>query len=322
MTETRSEDTWSLDRRGIYRDVYDKRVDERPVEDIAELPKARVKDGHLCFASETQQDQALLDGIFMLKIPTGVELEACDLFSQTFHRGEETPPYGLYRTLTAETFRDPLLGFHERINQIEQFLLERRFWSDYYPVEIASAGECLTALAETVLRSILGLTDIPRTAWTVATGGAAESQGSYHLTFNHYRPGLAGVGLSSHKDDGFMTILRTTSLGFEVNKNNRWEAVEPDPGYFIINFGLSMEVLTRGSSRPVRAIMHRVRHQTKDRSSFGHFTSSYCEPGFSAGIYSFSSDRGLEQVCSSRELINANDEEIYLGTRLPEDRPS
>jgi hypothetical protein len=172
------------------------------------------------------------------------------------------------------------------------------------------------------LRAVLRLTDIPAQQWSLATGGCTDYTGavagSHHLTFNHYRPALPGIGLPSHKDDGFITVLRTTAPGLEVNKNDRWESVVLDPHYFVVNFGLAMEVLTRQSSRPVTAIMHRVRHQTHERFSFGHFSSSFCEPGAEAGIYSFDSHHGLHRVCSSRALIDANDEEIYYGTRVPQ----
>ncbi len=169
-----------------------------------------------------------------------------------------------------------------------------------------------------MLRAILSLTDIDPEFWSLATGGASDAQGSYHLTFNHYRPRFAGVGLASHKDDGFLTLLRTTEPGLEVNRNDRWEALEPSSDHFVVNFGLSMEVLTRGSSTPVRAIMHRVRHQTHDRCSFAHFTSSHCTPGTEAGIYSYATGEGLRRVCSSRDIIDANDEEIYQGTVIRE----
>jgi hypothetical protein len=100
----------------------------------------------------------------------------------------------------------------------------------------------------------------------------------------------------------------------EINRDDRWESLAPDPGYFVVNFGLSMEILTRNSATPVKAIMHRVRQQHQDRTSYGLFTSCYCAPGAEASIYAFSSREGLRRVCSSRDIIDANDDEIYNGT--------
>lgn len=314
---------WRLERGAIYGDVYGKRIDDRPADRAADLRTARLDGDALAFEDPAACEQALHDGVFRLVMPADFPTAAADLFARSFHLGPEVEPYGRFRGLTAERFGDPLLGFHERINQIEQFLLERRFWAGTYPPEITAAGEALTRIAGQVLRAVLALTDIPPKLWDVATGGCSEGRGSYHLTFNHYRPAMAGIGLASHKDDGFLTILRTTAAGLEVNRDDRWESVAPDPDVFVINFGLSMEVLTRHSARPVRAIMHRVRHQTADRSSFGHFSSSHCAPGEDqAGIHAFSSIHGLRRVCGSRELIDANDEEIYQGTRpYAEDTP-
>jgi len=316
MIQSSTQRPWTLNRGAIYRDVYDKRIDDRPVEGIASLARAYVKSDKLVFASASQQHCALRDGIFLLEIPTAMALSTCDTFASQFYRGPTSKPYGEFRTITAERFEDPLLGFHERINQIEQFLLERRFWKRDYPEEVERSGEMLTTLARTILRSVLSLTDIPQDVWALATGGCSEAAGSYHLTFNHYRPAFAGIGLSSHKDDGFVTILRTTASGLEINRQERWELIQSDPSCFIVNFGLAMEVLTRESAQPIAAILHRVRHQTCDRYSFGHFSSSFCKPGAAAGIYGFSTNGGLRLICNSRNLIDANDEEIYQGTQV------
>lgn len=316
MAQSSTSQPWNLKRRSIYQDVYSKRIDDRPVQAVASLERARVEHDELIFSSEPGQHAALRDGIFLLKIPTTIDLSAGDTFANEFYRGSISKRYGKFRSITSEYFGDPLLGFHERSNQIEQFLLERRFWKRDYPVELARIGERMGALAHTVLRSVLRLTDIPQNDWAKATGGCSDAAGSYHLTFNHYRPAFPGVGLSSHKDDGFLTILRTTAPGLEINRNEAWESVDPDSEYFVVNFGLSMEALTRESAQPIAAIMHRVRHQTIDRFSFGHFSSSFCEPGAEVGIYCFNPDSGLRWVCTSRNLIDANDEEIYQGTQV------
>lgn len=315
MSQSTTISEWNLDPGKIYLRELHKRIDDRPAEAVAPLQRARLEGSELVFASSTTRDQALDDGVFLLSIPESIDFTACDTFARQFYTGNKHLRYGRYRLLTGDHFGDELLGYHKRINQIEQFLLERRFWQAVYPPEIDACGRALTAIAGRVLRAVLKLTDIPMHDWEEATGGCSAESGSYHLTFNHYRPALPGIGLSSHKDDGFLTILWTTSTGLEINRRDRWETVTPDPACFVINFGLSMEILTRQSSRPVSAIMHRVQHQTADRFSFGHFSSSFCEPNSEAGIYGYDSRHGLRCICSSRELIDANDDEIYNGTK-------
>ncbi|MFJ8957647.1 2OG-Fe(II) oxygenase family protein [Streptomyces sp. NPDC102381] len=276
-----------------------------------------MSDGELLFLEPAARDRAFRDGVFYLEIPASIDVLAGDVFASQFYRGPSVTPYGRFRSIDSYRFGDPLLGFHQRVNQIEQFLLERRFWETSYPPEITALGEALTQLSHRILHSVLQHVGIPERDWQRATGGCSQSAGSYHLTFNHYRPAHEDIGLSSHKDDGFLTILRATAPGLEVARGDHWEAVPAVPDCFVINFGLAMEILTASSGNPVAAIMHRVARQQDDRSSYGHFSSSECLPDADQGIYRYVQDAGLERVCGSRELIDENDYEIYEGTDAP-----
>lgn len=302
----------------IYQKVIEKRNEKQPAIREAILECAHIDSGELCFTSSKSLDRALTDGIFILKIPAEINLGAGDAFSRQFYLGDETA-YGRFRNVTGDIFGDPLLGFHQRVNQIEQFLLERRLWRAHYPSEIALLGECLNLLSQIILRHILKEVKIPECDWCAATGGCSDIMGSYHLTFNHYRPAIDSCGLNSHKDDGFLTILRSYTPGLEVNRNRDWEWVSCDEEHFVINFGLAMEILTEHCQRPVAAIMHRVRRQKNHRTSFGHFTSSGCIPGMDQGVYRYIPSLGLEWVCGSRQLIDSNDAEIYEGTMYSEE---
>ena len=303
----------------LYSTVYHKRVDTRPVSCTADLVCAWMTGRRLSFASDQDRHQAFADGVFLLKIPTELDVGAADQFANQFYRGDASE-YGHFKSITACQFGDGLLGFHERVDQIEQFLLERRFWASHYPAEVADTGEKMTALSRQILCAALDYAGIPARVWTQATGNCSHGGGAYHLTFNHYRAQLAKVGLSSHKDDGFLTILRTTQPGLEVNRSDSWERVPCAPDKFVINFGLSMEWLTARCNSPVAAILHRVARQTKDRSSFGHFSSSNFLPR-DRGIFNYCPVRGLQRVCDARELIDNNDREIYQGTFYSGDMP-
>ena len=313
----------------IYLDVYDKRAGDRWTDaeaegacPPAELEVAFIDSGALRFAGPRAMQRAMSDGVFLLRIPQWLDVCAGDEFAEDFYQGPGRAPYGRFRDVGAGDLGDPLLGFHQRVNQIEQFLLERRLWTKTFPAEITELGEALTRLSGTILGSVLTYVGIPETEWRQATGGCSHGLGSYHLTFNHYRPALQEIGLSSHKDDGFVTILRTTKGGLQVSRRDRWESVPVDREYFVINFGLAMQILTARSGKPVSAIMHRVTHQDDDRSSFGHFSSSRCELDNDDGIYEYLTGSGLRQVCTSRDLIESNDQEIYEGTQKPESSSS
>lgn len=314
MTDHAQDAMLQIRRGRIYQDVYHKRVDEGPVDLTAVLERSHLGDDGLVFQDHAAQERAFAQGVFLLEIPASLDLSAGDRFAQQFYQGSGLEPYGKYRDVSPAQFGDGLLGYHSRVDQLEQFLLERRFWADAYPSELTALGEHLTLLSQCVLRSVLVCAGIPEEDWHRATGGCSGGNGSYHLTFNHYRPTHEDIGLSSHKDDGFITVLRTTAPGLEVNRDNVWEKVPVDPSYFVVNFGLSMEILTSACSTPLSAIMHRVAHQDYDRSSFGHFSSSRCLPGADNGIYRYRPGTGLDRVCGSRELIEENDYEIYMGT--------
>ena len=297
----------------IYRDVHERWMDARAAEDEAHLQEAYVADGRVVFLNEQSRCRAFQDGVFLLRIPPELELSTADLFARTFHLGSDTAPFGKYAELDASHFGDPLLGFHRRVHQIEQFLLERRFWH-HYPRPIAQLGEFLTRLSESLINDVLAAVGIPPALRSLATGGCSTGAGSYHLTFNHYRPEHEGPGLGAHKDDGFVTILRITQPGLEINTSGRWQSVPVRPDCFVINFGLSMELLTEGARTPIAAILHRVAAQTVERSSFGHFSSCSCTPGSEQGVYRFDPHAStLTRLCAARELIDNNDYEIYQG---------
>jgi len=309
----------------IYSDVISKRLDETVYEMRVGIQKAVIYNSKLVFLEGDKGfEQAMKEGIFALRIPNYINLTYCDSFAQTFYKVRDVKKsrsldeldFSRFRNYTSDIFDDNLLGFHERVDQIEQFLLEKRFWKEWYPQEIAKVGDDLCNISSIIIRNILRRIGVPEEDYSKATGGCSDKNGSYHLTFNHYRPGKKTKGLSSHKDDGFVTILRTISQGLEVNRHSRWEMVLPDTNYFIINFGLAMELLTKNSGCPVSAIMHRVTQQTLDRWSWGHFSSSNCNEGLGHEIYEYSKKQGLIKICTSRDLINNNDHEIYFGTKL------
>ena len=308
----------------IYSNVIEKRLDDSSFTMNQDLQKAYIENSKLYFDSKDGFRQSLKEGMFMLRIPGFIDIAECDLFAQNFYKGPSSQQYNFenyreayakFREYTCQLFDDSLLGFHERVDQIEQFLLEKRFWDEWYPNPIKEVAYQLCSISTLIVRTILQAIDIAPRDYDIATGGCASSKGSYHLTFNHYRPSILTKGLSSHKDDGFTTILRTVSPGLEVNRYDKWERVNVDKDYFIINFGLAMEILTKKSSCPVSAIMHRVSQQKNDRWSWGHFSSSQCVSEYDQGIYEFTIENGLRRICDSRQLINNNDHEIYFGTK-------
>ncbi|MDX1744123.1 MAG: 2-oxoglutarate and iron-dependent oxygenase domain-containing protein [Ruegeria sp.] len=91
------------------------------------------------------------------------------------------------------------------------------------------------------------------------------------LRGNYYpkRPAWAGArdfGIGAHTDYGCLTLLATDgTAGLEVRMpDDTWEAVEAEPGVFVINFGEMLEFWTGGQ---VKATLHRVVGGAEERLS-------------------------------------------------------
>ncbi|MCA0926876.1 isopenicillin N synthase family dioxygenase [Ruegeria profundi] len=91
------------------------------------------------------------------------------------------------------------------------------------------------------------------------------------LRGNYYpkRPIWAGArdfGIGAHTDYGCLTLLATDgTAGLEVQMpDGRWEAVEAEPGVFVVNFGEMLEFWTGGQ---VKATLHRVVGGAEERLS-------------------------------------------------------
>ncbi len=288
---------------------------------IYELQKACVEGARLLFDKSYGFDQALNDGFFLVQIPEEINLKAADSFAKNFYKdktdcGDPDNKYRGYKAIGPENFGDPLLGFHRRKYQIEQFLLERRFWAKYYPQELVTVGEALCNFSAIIVRNVLDKVKIPQDFWEKASGGCTHAKGSYHFTFNHFRPEMETLGLQEHQDDGFITILRSTEPGLEIIKDGKWIKLGAEPNYFKINFGLAMQILTEKAEIPVSAVMHKVVQQVKkttgqDRWSWGHFSSCRFDMEYDSGIYAFNKDSGFKFYLNARDHINRNDSDIY-----------
>lgn len=95
-------------------------------------------------------------------------------------------------------------------------------------------------------------------------------------------------------------MLRSLEPGLEVRRNGGWQPIDPEPGWFIVNFGCAIEILTRDSATPVAAVPHRVRRQVADRSrrtpdrfSYALFVDSSLDESLRPGLFRYESGVGL-----------------------------
>ncbi|MCK3667933.1 2OG-Fe(II) oxygenase family protein [Photorhabdus noenieputensis] len=126
------------------------------------------------------------------------------------------------------------------------------------PSEVATLGHHMAHIGICVLRSVLTYVGIPRRDWELVTDGISEGRGNLMLSFNHFRSEKAVRGSKFHRDLGWVTVLRSTERGLLAYINDELLAIDPVPGYLIINFGSSIEVLTENLTPNVRANVHGV----------------------------------------------------------------
>ncbi|WP_372424365.1 2OG-Fe(II) oxygenase family protein [Salinarimonas chemoclinalis] len=263
---------------------------------------ARLEGAELVFRGTGDLDRALTDGFFFVDAPPDLDTAAGDLFAQRFFLEPDGGAEDAYRGFSR--FTADRLGEHEGYfrradDQVEQFFLERRWWDDVYPPALARQARAMQDFALAVLRSVLARLAIPPELWDEACGRCLSGRGTYHLTFNHFRPEVRARGLNVHKDSGWVTVLRSLEPGLEAHSGGEWRPVDPRPGSFIVNFGCAMEILTRDTEISVAAVAHRVREQTarpasgRDRFSYALFVDSSLDESICPGLFRYEPGRGL-----------------------------
>ncbi len=271
---------------------------------------AHLAGGALVFDTSPGLSQALRDGFFFVAQPAGLDLTAGDRFAQSFYRQAGGDPYRGFTAWTPDRLALHEGYYRREVDQTEQFFLERRFWTTVYPPELAAQAVAMQRFALAILTAVLGEIDLPRALWDQATGGCASDAGTYHLTFNHFRPSVRARGLNVHKDSGWVTVLRSLEPGLEVDRGGTWVPIDPIPGYFIVNFGCAMEVLTRRSRTPVAAVAHRVVEQPDtggakpDRFSYALFADSSLDESVCPGLFGYDPGRGLALEMNFRTFLD------------------
>jgi hypothetical protein len=269
----------------------------------------------LIFETNYGFDQALSDGFFLIKKPTGLDLTPGDKFAENFYKDKQgncklLDLYKGFKVHTPDKFNFQHEGYYLRdIDQTEQFFLEKRFWDEIYPNDLAELARDLNHFAIDILKNILSYIEIPEHLWAMATGQCIKNNGTHHLTFNHFRPEKNARGLNVHKDSGWVTVLRSIEPGLEAYINNVWTEIHPEDGYFIVNFGCAMEILTAESDTPISAIIHRVKQTKKvyrkaDRYSYALFTDNSLDENICKGLYSYDKKNGLTLKVNFRKFLD------------------
>lgn len=261
---------------------------------------AELRHGKLEFTTGGGLLHALRDGFFYVRQPKGLDLSAGDRFARSFYRpADEADPYRGYRRWTSGQLGPHQGYFCRDADQTEQFFLESAWWDRVYPPGLGHQAAAMRDFALDVQRAVLARLDLPRDLWDEATGHSLTPRGTHTLTFNHFRPEVAARGLNIHKDSGWVTVLRSTEPGLEVDRDGAWHPIDPVPGTFIVNFGCAMEILTRSTATPVAAVAHRVVRQARhdaakpDRFSYALFVDSSLDDRVCPGLFTYEPGTGL-----------------------------
>jgi hypothetical protein len=266
------------------------------------LAKALIVGEELVFEQGTDLRQALHDGCFRLLIPADLDVSPGIRLCRSFYR--PTSP-GLGVGARYDGFKGVEGVYFDREHfQTEHVLADRPARQRHFPDDVCLMCDHMTRIALLVLRASLTELGIPKRLWDKITGGAVSGSGTQWFAGSHYRPERDQLGCAPHKDTGFVTVLYTEQDGLEALAEDGWRSINAEAGYFIINFGGAFELLTESLTRPVQAILHRVRQCKPDPSGEDRFSfAAFANPPATGSLYRVRSDHTAEATLSVEEFL-------------------
>lgn len=243
------------------------------------LPLTRIVDGTLEIPEGRAFDTLCDHGVFYLETPPELDLAAGIRFAQSFYVDRDGGPDDAFRGYRNRDYGRSLLGYSSTgADQSELLQIEAELWSELLPPEVAGMLAGFDAIGRSVVRSVMLRVGVDPADMDRITGGMDRNSALQYCIFNHYRSKLKQpVGLTPHKDSGFVTVLHSSEGGLETRRGDDWVSVDPVPGHLTVVLGHSIEILTEKLPRPVAASYHRVRAtgpraSTRDeRYSFGSY---------------------------------------------------
>lgn len=227
--------------------------------------------------AESQQKwtTALQHGICYIKIPDDYkkDLGIAQKFAETIReREQELRQFQLGR----------FFGYQVRPNtQAVAFLAKQKHWLQVYPSEVQRVASKMHNLTVQILCRALEHLSVPKTLWDQATGDATKGEGTTVLTFNHYQkdsnqenPEQKVLGLTPHRDMGWLALLFADKQGLQAQIKNEWIDVPFEEGYFVCFIGKTFELLMNDRTK-LSACYHRVTQVVETRISGGLFINNH-----------------------------------------------
>ena len=269
------------------------------------LQKAYVKDNNMFFESSNSFAEAINDGFFLLKIPEYIDLSPGIKLSESFY--QESNKADAYTG-----FKNKNIYFDREHFQTEHILLDQNHRKDLFPEELNVLCNMMDKIGTIVLQYVFQQLEIPKHDWFKISGGSIESKGTQWFACSHYRTNLRRPGCATHKDTGFITVLFINQSGLEAFIEDQWVDITPTEGYFVINFGASLEILTKYLKYPVKAILHRVKEVVyqkgvKDRYSFASFLNSPAN----LDLYQYDEDKSLKVYMPVQQFLDEFNKTVW-----------
>jgi len=271
------------------------------------LQKACIKNNEVCFDYTQGFEEAIKDGFFLLEIPKYINLGSGIKLGESFYKEQQ------------EVF-NPYFGFKNKESiyfdrehfQTEHILLDQNSRKELFPSELNELCNQMNQIGIIILKYILKKLEIPEDVWSQVTGGAIENKGTHWFACSHYRTYLQLPGCATHKDTGFVTVLYIDQTGLQAYIEREWVDIEPVKGYFLINFGASLEILTQNLKYPIKAILHRVKEikfqeSVKDRYSFAAFLN----PPSNLDLYQYNQDKTLKVYMPVQQFLDEFNKTVW-----------
>lgn len=276
-----------------------------------EMQCARLFGEELVFEQAGGLDQALQEGFFLLSVPDTCELEAGDRFVRScFLDPIDGDPFSGFKSRAVP---GDYQGYFDReFDQWENFYIERSNWG-LLPAPTARVGAEMSRIGVQVLRAVLQRLGVAQDLWGEATGGLTDGGGHRMLAFNHFRPDKHVRGCKFHRDSGWVTVLRSTEPGLLALIDGKLRRVDPKPGYFIINFGSSLEVFASETAPPVRGNIHGVAQTQRPAGAAHRYSYVVFLDSRLDGMIYLHSDARLQPLQSVAEFAEQEVSRTYDG---------
>lgn len=277
----------------------------------ATYQKAKINNNKLVFETYQGLSQALNEGAFYVKMPDYFNHHIANKFATNYYLDKDgiDDKYKGFRNLKLE---ESILGYSSPNDQVELLQLEVNLWSKYFPEDVTKMLNQINEISKVVLKAVFAEIGVNEQDIDKVTGGMDDDNGLQYCIFNHYRSSRNTIGFTAHKDSGFITTLYSVEPGLEGYKDGEWVPIDPVPGYFTINLGHALEILSAKMKYPVNAVYHRVRktenviQNMPDRFSIG----SYIGPRFDMDLFQYQENGELKffqtfmdfQIAKAKEM--------------------